>query len=72
MSNGEVTMKEPLFVIHFRYIPPEMMMAPGYCIPNEVWGIRAKGAEEAKQKFLAGLPDDPDYYEILEVEEKHE
>ena len=58
------------FVIHFRYVPPEMMMAPGYCIAKERMGIWAESPEDARRKFYAdvGGHSTPDDYRIDEIE----
>jgi len=57
-----------LWCVRFRYIPPEMMMAPGYLIPTEQMGIRAESADEAWSKFLSDIHvDQQSWYRKEEI-----
>jgi len=58
---------EVYWAIYFRMGPPEMYMAPIYCTPSETMGIKAKTGDEARRKFIAGLPENY-WYEIQSIE----
>ena len=58
---------EVYWTVYFRTGPPEMYMAPRYCTPSEIMGIKAKTEDEARRKFIAGLPENY-WYEIQSIE----